>query len=635
MVGQSVSLANLSTTTALTGATLPMLTAAILSLPVLVLDPVLPHAMRVKAACFGHNAVTKLTSPVERWVTTNGSTELVVEAEEYELPTTPEFVTDTRSDVEDDDVPPSGKVFVYLDREYDEIVEDAPVILRRTGAEAWARVEAAETVSVDGYGLSGKVTRLTLDADGRRPDGGTLALSTFRTRGTTVFAAPELLPLADLPILEDVGAAEGGIGADEVELDGPHLSLLPGKKVAVTGERADLAGVIETEVKEIADNVLTDGRSVLRFTTQFAGRFLRDTVTMNANVAEATHGETVTETLGDGDATVPFQTFRLKAAPLTHVSARTETGMAPALEVRVDGVLWTEVPDFRDSGRDDRVYILRLDEDGSASVTFGDGIAGARLPTGQGNVTATYRKGAGEEGMLEARRLTLLAAKPAGLKSVTNPQPPAGGAAAEEIEDARANAPLKVLTLGRVVSLRDYEDFARGFAAVAKARADWAWDGFARPIYLTVAGTGGAELPETGADMTNLVAALKASGEVDAQVHVRNRRLAYFKVKARLYLDPAFMPEDVLAAGEEALRAAYSFDARALGQGVSAARVIAVLQSVEGVRGVDLDLLHRSDQPAALNAALPAAVARPGTRGVPEPAELLLLSPEPAELEAA
>ena len=38
---------------------------------------------------------------------------------------------------------------------------------------------------------------------------------------------------------------------------------------------------------------------------------------------------------------------------------------------------------------------------------------------------------------------------------------------------ARRNAPLTVLTLDRAVSLRDYEDFARGFAGIAKAHATW------------------------------------------------------------------------------------------------------------------------------------------------------------------
>mgnify|MGYP002148640955 CR=1 FL=1 len=80
---------------------------------------------------------------------------------------------------------------------------------------------------------------------------------------------------------------------------------------------------------------------------------------------------------------------------------------------------------------------------------------------------------AGLAGHLEAGQLSLLAGKPQGLRGVTNPLPPAGGADAEALEDARRNAPMGVMTLGRVVSLQDYEDFARSFAAVAKARADF------------------------------------------------------------------------------------------------------------------------------------------------------------------
>ncbi|MGM0583451.1 MAG: putative baseplate assembly protein [Pseudomonadota bacterium] len=626
--GRSLSLAGLSTTTALTGASLSVLTKAIAALPLAAEAPVLPHAMRAKAACFGHNAVTRLTSPVA-----DASDNVTGAA--YEIGgARPGAVTDTAGHV--GEIPPTGKVFVYLDREYDEIVEDSAVVLRRAGRDAWAAAEGVETVSVEAYGLSARVTRLTLPASATGADGNPVALSGFPTRGTTVLTAPEALQLSDLPIENEIGAAEGDIGADEVELDGPCLSLLPGKKVAVTGERADLAGVVETEVKEIADNTLADGRSLLRFTAEFSRRFVRETVTMTANVAEATHGETVAEeTLGDGDGARPFQTFALKSRPLTHVSACNAAGMAPALELRVDGVAWTRVEDFRDAGPEDRVYILRIAEDGTASVTFGDGTRGARPPTGRGNIVATYRKGAGQEGMLEAGRLTLLAAKPAGLKSVTNPRPPSGGAPAETLAQARENAPLEVLTLGRVVSLRDYEDFARGFAAIAKARADWAWDGFDRVVHLTVAGTGGVALPETGTDMTNLVAALKAAGEADIRLRARNFRPARFKVRARLHIDPARRPEDVLSAAEAALRQAYSFDARALGQGVSQAGVIAALQGAAGVRGVDLDLLHRSDAEPALKPRLTAAAARPGLRGAPEPAELLTLSPEPAVLEIA
>ena len=52
-------------------------------------------------------------------------------------------------------------------------------------------------------------------------------------------------------------------------------------------------------------------------------------------------------------------------------------------------------------------------------------------------------------------------------------------------------APLSVLTLDRMVSLQDYEDFARAFAGIAKALATWSGVGRTRGVFLTVAGPGG------------------------------------------------------------------------------------------------------------------------------------------------
>jgi predicted phage baseplate assembly protein len=281
------------------------------------------------------------------------------------------------------------------------------------------------------------------------------------------------------------------------------------------------------------------------------------------------------------------------------------------------------------------VYILRIAEDGTASITFGDGERGLRPPTGQDNVTAVYRKGAGSKGMLEAGQLSLLASKPVGLKSVSNPLPPAAAADAETLEDARRNAPLRVLTLGRVVSLRDYEDYARAFAGIAKARADWTFDGAARPIFVTVAGEGGVQLPEGGEDIANLLAALQAAGEADLTVSVRNFKPASFVVEARLFIDPAYGSEDVLEAGRDALEAAFSFDARELGQGVSRAQVIAVLQDVKGVIGVDVNWFHRTGAEQTLEDRLGSARPQPSLDGtVPAAAELLTIDIASTKLEA-
>ena len=96
--------------------------------------------------------------------------------------------------------------------------------------------------------------------------------------------------------------------------------------------------------------------------------------------------------------------------------------------------------------------------------------AGARVPTGRENVRVTYRKGIGVEGLVREQQLTLLGSRPLGVVGVTNPVEAGDAADADNPDDLRRNAPLPIHTLDRIVSLRDYEDFARAFTGVAKAR---------------------------------------------------------------------------------------------------------------------------------------------------------------------
>ncbi|UUZ53292.1 hypothetical protein LP419_31085 [Massilia sp. H-1] len=64
----------------------------------------------------------------------------------------------------------------------------------------------------------------------------------------------------------------------------------------------------------------------LEFASPLAYKFKRSTVRIRANVVRATHGETRREVLGSGDAAKALQTFTLKQAPLTYVSASTVSG---------------------------------------------------------------------------------------------------------------------------------------------------------------------------------------------------------------------------------------------------------------------------------------------------------------------
>jgi len=562
--------------------------------------PVLPpptigvFAFRDRAAIFGHNAAKDTSAvPPGNWD------------------------SPARTLQQDD----NGDGEIDLDRTYPDVIEDSWVVLESPNDRKIYRVVHTSDLSRADYGLSAKVTRLRLDSND--------AFGSFTIRATTVLAGSDTLALAQLPIVDDVEGVS-------ITLDGVYLGLKPGQSVIVTGTRADLDGVVESEVMTLADVQFTAGFTTLVFQQALANSYVRDTVTINANVAAATHGETVQETLGGGDGSQAHQRFTLGQQPLTYVSSADPSGGASTLQVRANGLLWQEAPNFFGRAPGDRVYVTSTSEQGGTTVEFGDGLNGARAPTGFDNIRAVYRKGLGTIGNVDADQLTLLLTRPAGVRGVTNPLPASGGTDAEPGDSIRRNAAVPILTMDRVVSLKDYEDFACAFAGVAKALASpWIWSGHARGVFLTVAGAGGADLPADGSTYANLLAAIHKAGGAHIPVRMQSYRKAFFRLSGTVTVAADAETDVVVAAVEAALRASFSFDARAFGQAVNLSDVVAVMQAVAGVVAIDVDELTRLDRIGGdgLAGPLPAALPQVGDDGSLLAAELLVLDPRPVDLK--
>lgn len=346
--------------------------------------------------------------------------------------------------------------------------------------------------------------------------------------------------------------------------------------------------------------------------------FDRTTVTINANVARATHGETVLrEVLGSGDGARPNQRFVLKKPPLTYVSAATASGAQSTLTVRVNELEWQPAPSLYGLEAGDQSYIVRLEHDGKAAVIFGDGRSGARLPSGSENVRATYRSGIGPDGNVAAHKLTLLQTRPLGIRGVTNPLAASGGAAPEVLENARRNAPLTVLTLDRIVSWRDFEDFARAFAGIGKAQAVSLWNGHLHLVHLTVADAQGEPLDPKAELYKNLTDAIGAGRDPLQPVVISGFSSQTFSLAAGIIPDRRYLPEDVISRATKALLAAFTFETRSFGQPVTAAEVVTIIQAVPGVIAVDLDRLTR-DPVAGDGVSVPTAEkVRKAQRGLP------------------
>ena len=330
--------------------------------------------------------------------------------------------------------------------------------------------------------------------------------------------------------------------------------------------------------------------------------YKRDTVTIYGNVVKATHGETRNEVLGSGDGSKDFQQFSLHQSPLTYLAAPTAAGAASTLQVRVNDILWHEAGDLIALGPRDRNFITQTDDDGKTTVIFGDGEHGAHLPTGVENVKAVYRSGIGKPGNVKDNQITLLATRPLGVKGVTNPKPATGGADKEGRDQARRNAPLGVMALDRLVSVQDYEDFARTFAGIGKASAGHLSDGHHQFVHLTVAGADNIPIDTTSDLYQNLFIALQQQGDPALPLQLATCEVMLLVISAQVRLQSDYAWESVAPKIRTTLLDAFGFDRRALGQPVFQSEVISVIQSVAGVQYVHMELMDAVDQKRILTA---------------------------------
>jgi predicted phage baseplate assembly protein len=339
-----------------------------------------------------------------------------------------------------------------------------------------------------------------------------------------------------------------------------------------------LSTTLDTVVHDFGPRLST----TIKLADGASAELARSTTTICANVATASQGETRREVLGSGDGRQAFQSFTLRQPPLTYLSADNASGLQSTLSVWVDEVQWAAAGSFQDAGPSDHIYVAR-DQDGKTVVQFGDGMTGARLPTGVANVRAVYRTGGDLAGRVRAGQLSLPMSRSGGVTGVTNPAASVGGDDPETVDSGRVSAPLRVTTIDRVVSLPDYALFARAFPGVAKAQAVWARAASHRGVLISVAGNHGAVLSAAEGIGKHLLAAIQQSGDPLVPAALAAYVPKPFRLAANVRTDPDRVRADVLSAVSARLSQAFSFEARDLGQSVGASEVLAEIQSVAGV----------------------------------------------------
>ncbi len=325
-------------------------------------------------------------------------------------------------------------------------------------------------------------------------------------------------------------------------------------------------------------------------------------VTVFGNLADATQGKAEAEAvLGNGDARSRFQTFKLPKAPLTYLLSDGATPpQVPELDIYVSGRRWKRVDSFFGRGPLEEIYIVREAADGASYVQFGDGETGARLPSGIKNVTVVYRSGSGAHGPIKPDATPSAGQRLQGLDKVRLPGLVTGGAVPESEDKARIAAPGRIQSLGRLVSLRDFETELLTIPGITTATAAWGLTDNVPTLTLRVLMQAGREA-EFESVRATIAHYQHCRGPDRFAVVVQQAHLRYAFLDVLYAFDPRLMKPDVEArlraalglAGDEdnARSGVFGLYRRRLGEKEYASRIEGRLQQVEGVSWCKLTAL--------------------------------------------
>jgi Baseplate J-like protein len=361
----------------------------------------------------------------------------------------------------------------------------------------------------------------------------------------------------------------------------------PGKTVLVINEqnepkRAASATVLEAETLASGNLRLTlDGE------TSFAG-WQKGWTVFCLNTATISHGETKDpKALGSGDAEKRRQDFLFKADTVSFIPSNVAlTGVAPDMDVAVDGVKW-EYRDLTDPlAEETDSWSVRLNADDTLQVHFR-----RRLPTGTNNITVPrHRVGSGLAGTgVPPWSFTAPMKKNRFVTAIVQPFATAGGADREPVAAIRENAPANLAANGRAVSLRDFERLCARHASVWQAKARQIigpQPGTAVEVVIVPAGGGAV----TGRLAEDLTAFVRARALPATTMTVTGYLAVPVTIAVTIFVDiDRYEKTDVLDGVAGALLDTFSLQRRGLGQPLYIAELLAACERVEGVSAAVVD----------------------------------------------
>ncbi len=282
-----------------------------------------------------------------------------------------------------------------------------------------------------------------------------------------------------------------------------------------------------------------------------------------------------------------------QAASLTLVQDPSQA--LPVIGLTQNGSSWTPVRDLLSSSRTALNFVVEMENDGSASLRFGDGVSGSKPAAG---LVATYRVGNGSAGNVGTEALanfvTTSAVPLSGVAAVRNPLPAQGGVDGESLDQVRTFAPWAFRTQERAVTTGDYAAVAERNPQVKQAQATLRWTGSWYTMFVTVDRVNGQPVDSSfRATIRSFLEQFRLAGydlEIEAPIFVPLDIAftvcvapGYFRSAVELALLQTFS-DQVLPNGQLGF---FHPDNFTFGQPVYLSRVVAAAMGVPGVSWVD------------------------------------------------
>ena len=266
---------------------------------------------------------------------------------------------------------------------------------------------------------------------------------------------------------------------------------------------------------------------------------------------------------------------------------------------------WVRVNRLMDAGPEDRVFILRLNDDDTSTVIFGSGTNG-HIPELGAKIYLSYRVGVGRAGNIPAGKITgLVSSTLSGVRvqydasGVPLSSAATGGSDPESNSEIRRNAPRAFAAQHRAVTGEDYARLALEVPGVSAANALSSRTGSVT-VYIT-----GPDRTTPNTDLLDAVHThVSEASMIGTQVAVAGPTFVAVNFGTeenplRIFVAPGWRDTHVRASVQTALQNLFRASEVTFGTRVTLSKIYTSLASVPGVININIPVMARADAPQA------------------------------------